>query len=95
MTDTHGMLPDRSDLPAVSWTDPSQPPVGRDGQAWVWHGLDAQGGKRGGYVNPAKPYQSVHADLGHGEPHGPHWDYTDRETGRMCRLFPDGTVRPK
>ncbi|MEN6082868.1 RHS repeat-associated core domain-containing protein [Chromobacterium piscinae] len=80
--------------PKVNWDDPSKPPVGDDGKPWPWRGPDAPGGARGGYVNPNNPGQSVHPDLDHPEPIGPHWDFTDRGNGQW-RIFPNGNVTPK
>lgn len=88
--------PAPGEIPTVDWSDPSRPPKGSDGKEWEWRGKSPQGGAKGGYVNPANPDQSVHPDLDHGAPVGPHWDFTDR--GRApsgWRVFPDGTVKPK
>jgi len=61
---------------------------------WQWRGPDAPGGERGGWVNPQNPRESLHPDLGHGPPDGPHWDWNTPDGGRF-RLFPDGRVVPK
>jgi RHS repeat-associated protein len=82
------------DLPTIDWNDPSKPPVGLDGKPWTWRGPDAPGGNRGGYVNPNNPDQSMHPDLNHPDPVGPHWDFTDRNVGGW-RVFPGGAIKPK
>jgi hypothetical protein len=87
-------VPSPEECPRVDWKDPTKAPVGPDGTPWEWRGPDPQGGKRGGYVNPNNPGQSVHPDLNHPEGIPPHWDYTDRGNGSW-RLFPDGSVIPK
>ncbi|NJL55465.1 hypothetical protein HC928_09950, partial [bacterium] len=37
---------------------------------------------------------SLHPDLNHPQPIGPHWDYKDT-TGKQWRIFPDGRCEPK
>jgi hypothetical protein len=88
--------PAAGEIPNVDWSDPSKPPKGSDGREWEWRGKLPQGGQKGGYVNPSNPGQSVHPDLNHPSPVGPHWDFTDRgKTPSGWRLYPDGTVKPK
>ncbi len=89
--------PDPDSIPDLDWGDPSNPPVGADGQPWPWRGPDDPGGKRGAYVDPNNPGVSTHPDLNHSPPIGPHWDYTDRSKGKKgkVRIFPDGTIEPK
>ncbi|TBW50741.1 hypothetical protein EZI54_17735 [Marinobacter halodurans] len=86
--------PGSDEVPELDWNDPSKPPISPDGAEWPWRGPDAPGGKRGGYVNPDNPDVSVHPDLDHAPPVGPHWDYTDRKKGG-ARVYPDGSVKPK
>jgi RHS repeat-associated protein len=89
-------IPSASDIPNVDWDEPSKPPRGSDGKEWEWRGKLPQGGAQGGYVNPTNPDQSVHPDLGHPDPVGPHWDFTDRgKTPSGWRIFPDGSIKPK
>jgi hypothetical protein len=61
---------------------------------WEWHGPDAPGGERAGWVNPNNDGESLHPDLGHPAPDGPHWDWNLPGKGRY-RIYPDGTVKPK
>jgi RHS repeat-associated protein len=65
--------------------DPSQSP----GKDWEWRGKGPVGSNQGSWYNPVTN-ESLHPDLGHGDPIGPHWDYTD-PTGQTWRCMPDGT----
>lgn len=69
--------------------DPTLPPD----KGWEWRGPDAPGGARGAWYNPATK-ESLHPDLQHPDPIGPHWDYTDTQ-GNAFRIFPDGRMIPK
>ncbi|WP_419810190.1 RHS repeat-associated core domain-containing protein [Bacterioplanoides sp.] len=89
-----GWTPDADDIPELDWNDPSTPPVDSDGNEWPWRGPDEQGGDRGGYVDPKNKDVSVHPDLNHAPPIGPHWDYTNRKKGG-ARIHPNGNVTPK
>jgi RHS repeat-associated protein len=83
-------------LPNFDFNDPTKPPTNADGTPWDWHGPDAPGGDRGGWVNPDDPDQSLHPDLDHGPPIGPNWDFNDRNVpGNGWWVGPDGTVTPK
>jgi hypothetical protein len=88
------MEPDPADLPDVSFTDPTQAPIDRQGHAWVWIGRGPIGGKEGSFVNPLNSDESLRPDLSHALPIGPHWDYTFSHRGSW-RLFPDRTLRRK
>ena len=71
--------------------DPSKAP----GSDWEWRGNGDAGSKGGNWYNP-NTGESLHPDLDHGEPIGPHWDYDYRGSGTDgWRIFPDGTVLPK
>ncbi len=88
--------PPKEDIPTVDWNDPSKPPIGPNGEKWEWRGQPPQGGDKGGYVNPSNPGQSIHPDLDHPPPFGPHWDYTDRGLKDSdWRLNPDGSLVKK
>ena len=67
--------------------DPNIVPKG-----YEWRGSGEQGSKKGNYYNPDKK-TSLHPDLDHPDPIGPHWDYSGPE-GKF-RVFPDGRVLPK
>ncbi len=77
------------DAPSYPGDDATKPPA--DG--WSWRGPDQAGGKRGAWVSPDGS-ESLHPDLDHPAPQGPHWDWNDSSGGRW-RIYPDGTVTPK
>ena len=66
------------------------PTVAPDG--YEWRGKGTQGSKEGSYYNP-KSDTSLHPDLQHPNPIGPHWDYNG--PGGDFRIFPDGSIKPK
>ena len=70
--------------------DPSKAPRG-----YVWRGKPGTkpGGKQGAWYNP-KTGESLHPDLTHKGPIGPHWDYIDT-AGKKWRIYPDGRMEPK
>jgi RHS repeat-associated protein len=69
-------------------------PVAPPGEGWEWHGNpDAPvGSDQGAWVNP-ETGETLHPDLGHGEPIGPHYDYTAPD-GSQYRIYPDGRIEP-
>jgi RHS repeat-associated protein len=67
--------------PPYPGDDPTVPP----GEGWEKRGRN--------WYNP-ETGESLHPDLDHGPPHGPHYDWKDPE-GRWWRLYPDGRVIPK
>ena len=69
--------------------DPTDPPPG-----YRWEGPDPPGGRRGNYTRPGPPRESLHPDLGHPDPPGPHWDWKD-PLGRWWRIPPNGPITPK
>ena len=48
---------------------------------------------KGNWYNPDTG-ESLHNDMGHPDPVGPHWDYIDT-LGNHFRISPDGTITPK
>lgn len=62
------------------------------GEGWEWRGPDAPGGPRGGWYNPEQKW-TLHPDLEHPEPIGPHWDWVD-ENKAQYRLTPQTSVVP-
>ena len=68
----------------------NDPTVAPDG--YEWRGKGEQGSKEGSYYNSDNK-SSLHPDLDHPDPIGPHWDYSGPE-GKF-RIFPDGTIVPK
>ena len=69
--------------------DPTQAP----GADWQWRGKPPVGGNNGAWHNPGTK-ESLHPDLHHPNPIGPHWDYRDAN-GNDWRIFPDGRIEPK
>lgn len=68
-----------------------QPP----GKGFEWRGRGEPGSKEGGWYNP-KTKETMHPDLDHPEPYGPHWDYKHPEGWeRGYRIYPDGTYGRK
>jgi hypothetical protein len=68
-----------------NFDDPSQSP----GEGWEWRGPP----DKGSWYNPATR-ETLHPDLDHPEPIGPHFDYRDPDRN-FFRIFRDGTVVPK
>nr|WP_245569005.1 polymorphic toxin type 37 domain-containing protein [Nocardia concava] len=77
-------------IPRFNYQDPSQPPLD---PGWEWRGKNPPGGEFGGWFNPDQPI-SLHPDLNHPPPIGPHYDFTPSGTPGW-RIFPDGRVEPK
>ena len=50
-------------------------------------------GKEGSWYD-SKSKQSLHPDLDHGEPYGPHWDWRSPDK-KWYRWYPDGRIEPK
>ncbi len=76
-----------SDQP--NFEDPSQPP----GSDWEWRGNGPPGSNEGAWFNPGQD-ESLHPDLEHGPPYGPHYDHKDKD-GNKGRIYPDGSYEPK
>ncbi len=72
-----------------NFSDPTKPP----GEGWEWKGNGPVGSKEGAWFNP-DTRESLHPDIGHGEPQGPHYDYKAPD-GSQYRLYPDGRLEPK
>ena len=66
--------------------DPSRPP----GDDFEWRGKGDPKSGKGNWYNP-KTNEKWNADLDHGDPIGPHWDYTDKN-GNQYRVFEDGQI---
>jgi hypothetical protein len=64
--------------------DPSESP----GPGWEWRGSGPEGSSRGSWYNPLTD-QSLHPDLDHPGPIGPHYDYSGPDTGgKSVRIYP-------
>jgi hypothetical protein len=81
-------------VPSFNYADPTVAPTNPDGTAWEWHGPGEQGSPWGAYVNPENPGQSMHPNLDHDDPIGPHWDFNDRIFGNF-RIDPNLQITPK
>lgn len=82
------------DYPPIPWDDPSRPP-------WtgaVWKGSGPPGSDKGAWVNPGTG-ETLHPDLNHGPPEGPHWDYENPANNgpndEGWRVYEDGRMEPK
>ena len=64
----------------------------KTGPDYEWRGQEPVGGDKGSWVNKQTGEQ-WHPDLNHGEPVGPHWDYTDRFKNKW-RIFPEDNLIP-
>jgi RHS repeat-associated protein len=62
----------RPGSPRVVPSDPTHNPWPGEGE---WHGTGPVGSDRGAWFNP-KTDESLHPDVAHGPPDGPHWDYS-------------------
>jgi RHS repeat-associated protein len=67
-------------IPPPLPADPSQPP----GEGWEWRGNGSPGSDKGAWYNP-KTGETLHPDLNHPDPIGPHWDWID-PNGKQHRL---------
>jgi len=72
-----------------SFTNPAQSP----GPGWEWKGKGTPGSPAGNWFNPSTQ-ESLHPDIVHPPPIGPHYDWQD-SSGSWWRIFPDGRVEPK
>jgi RHS repeat-associated protein len=71
-------------------TDPTKPP----GPGYEWRPAGSRPGiDKGGWHNP-NTGESLHPDLNHPDPIGPHWDYKG-PYGPQYRWYPDGRMVPK
>jgi RHS repeat-associated protein len=81
---------DTKQCPVPVPADPKDPP----GPDWEWRGKGDPGTDKGSWYNPGTG-ESMHPDLKHPEPVGPHWDYTD-PSGKQWRVDPgSGMMTPK
>ncbi len=78
-----------TDFPDYPGDNPNKAP----GDDWKWKGKGSPDEGKGNWTNP-NTGESLHPDLKHPEPYGPHWDYKSPD-GKWYRIFPDGTIIPK
>lgn len=88
-SDTQGAPPYRGDQLG---NDPSRCPD----KGFEWKGKGKPGSGQGSWVRgPKGTQESLHPDLAHPDPIGPHWDYESPQFPTGARLYPDGTWSPK
>lgn len=75
-----------------NFDDPTLPP----GPGFEWRGKREPGSGKGNWHNP-ETGDSLHPDLTHPLPIGPHWDWQNDESGwdDGWRIRPDGSISPK
>jgi RHS repeat-associated protein len=78
----------RQEAERANCGDPTKPP----GPGWEWKGSGPEGSNQGAWVNP-ETGETLHPDLGHGEPIGRHYDYTAPD-GSKFRIYPEGRIEP-
>ena len=64
------------------------------GPDWKWHGEQPVGGGKGGWTHK-ETGESLHPDLGHELPKGPHWDWNVKNGGKKekYQVDRDGNAR--
>ena len=72
---------------------PGNDPTKSPGEGFEWRGKSTPDESKGNWYN-TNTKERWNADLDHGDPIGPHWDYTDAN-GNKYRIFPDGRTEKK
>jgi hypothetical protein len=72
---------------------PGNNPNTSPGDGFEWRGSGNPDSGKGNWYNPTTG-EKWNPDITHGEPIGPHWDYTD-PSGNKFRVFPDGGMKAK
>lgn len=72
---------------------PGNDPTKAPGKGFEWRGKSDPNSGKGNWYNP-QTGEKWNSDLNHGDPVGPHWDYTD-SGGNSYRVYPDGHIEPK
>ena len=70
--------------------DPSKSP----GKGWEWRGNGTPEDGGGNWYNPSTG-ETLHPDVHHEDPIGPHWDYRASRDSPWYRWFPDGHMELK
>ncbi len=82
--------------PPFSWENLGDDPTICPGEGFVWKGRGDPLSGRGSWVKGKdNDEESLHPDLYHGAPVGPHWDYEGPLFPKGIRIKPDGTWEPK
>ena len=69
---------------------PGNDPTVSPGDDWEWRGPQ----DKGSWYNP-NTGETLHPDLDHPYPPGPHWDYIPYKKGPQYRIMPDDTIELK
>ena len=65
-------------------------------KGYEWKGKGKPGSAEGNWVKgPKGSQETLHPDLNHPNPIGPHWDYDGPNFPDGARLYPNGTWSPK
>jgi len=79
---------DNSNVPKPKdFNDPTKSP----GEGWEWRGNGPPESGKGSWYNP-KTGESLHPDLKHGLPKGPHWGYNNGQ-GKKVDIYPNGEIK--
>ncbi len=82
--------------PAYSGTDLGKDPTKCPGEGFELKGRGPPGSWEGNWVKgKGDTQESLHPDLDHAPPIGPHWDYSGPGFKDDIRLYPDGTWKQK
>jgi len=81
----------RADAPEMDY--PGDDPAKAPSEEWEWRGSGPPESGQGAWYNPGTT-ESLHPDLKHAPPKGPHWDYIDPDGGEWDG-YPDGRWVPK
>lgn len=73
---------------------PGNDPAKSPGENFEWRGKGEPITGKGAWVN-LKTGETLHPDLNHRDPYGPHWDYNYPGGGNGFRIYPDGSMTPK
>lgn len=88
----HGEAHHEPDYPSPQTNPDFEDPTKSPGPGYEWKGPGPVGSGQGAWHKPSTG-ESLHPDLAHPPPVGPHYDYTN-PTGSY-RWFPDGRIQPK
>jgi Bacterial toxin 37 len=80
-------------IPTPGGTPDFENPAESPGPDWEWRGSGDPGSGKGSWYNP-ETGESLHPDLDHPDPIGPHYDWKAPD-GTKYRIYPDGRVEPK
>ena len=97
LNDVKGMLPAGAVGNTTSTSNtiqyPGNDPTRSPGRGFEWRGSGNPSSGKGNWYNP-RTGESLHPDLNHPAPIGPHWDYR-APNGIWYRIHPDGRFIPK